>query len=43
MMAAAISLVAPATVAIAADKPVLTIYTYGSFTSEWGPGPAIET
>ena len=27
MMAAAISLVAPATVAIAADKPVLTIYT----------------
>ena len=27
----------------AADKPVLTIYTYDSFTSEWGPGPAIET
>ena len=26
----------------AADKPVLTI-TYDSFTSEWGPGPAIET
>ena len=26
----------------AADKPVLTIYTYDSFTSEWGPGPAIE-
>ncbi len=25
-----------------ADKPVLTIYTYDSFTSEWGPGPAIE-
>ena len=24
------------------EKPVLTIYTYDSFTSEWGPGPAIE-
>ncbi len=23
-------------------KPDLTIYTYDSFTSEWGPGPAIE-
>ncbi len=22
--------------------PVLTIYTYDSFTAEWGPGPAIE-
>ena len=28
--------------AYAADKPTLTIYTYDSFTSEWGPGPAIE-
>ena len=27
----------------AADKPVLTIYTYESFTTDWGPGPAIET
>ena len=26
-----------------ADKPVLTIYTYDSFTSDWGPGPVIET
>ena len=25
-----------------ANKPVLTIYTYDSFISEWGPGPAIE-
>jgi thiamine transport system substrate-binding protein len=25
-----------------ADKHVLTIYTYDSFISEWGPGPAIE-
>lgn len=28
--------------ALAAAKPVLTIYTYDSFASEWGPGPAIE-
>jgi len=26
----------------AAETPVLTIYTYDSFASEWGPGPAIE-
>lgn len=26
----------------AADKPELTIYTYDSFTADWGPGPAIE-
>ena len=26
----------------AVAKPVLTIYTYDSFASEWGPGPAIE-
>jgi thiamine transport system substrate-binding protein len=25
-----------------ADQPVLTIYTYDSFASEWGPGPVIE-
>lgn len=25
-----------------ADTPQLTIYTYESFTSEWGPGPQIE-
>lgn len=24
-----------------ADMPTLTIYTYSSFTSEWGPGPAV--
>jgi thiamine transport system substrate-binding protein len=29
--------------ALAQDRPVLTVYTYSSFTSEWGPGPAIET
>jgi thiamine transport system substrate-binding protein len=27
----------------AAETPVLTVYTYDSFVSEWGPGPAIET
>lgn len=27
----------------AEDRPVLTVYTYDSFVSEWGPGPAIET
>lgn len=26
----------------AAETPVLTVLTYDSFTSEWGPGPAIE-
>lgn len=25
-----------------AETPVLTVQTYDSFTSEWGPGPAIE-
>ncbi|MCB1716697.1 MAG: thiamine ABC transporter substrate binding subunit [Candidatus Competibacteraceae bacterium] len=23
-------------------QPVLTVYTYNSFTADWGPGPAIE-
>jgi thiamine transport system substrate-binding protein len=27
----------------AAAGETLTVYTYDSFTSEWGPGPAIET
>ncbi len=30
-----------ATAALAADK-ALTIYTYESFTSEWGPGPKVK-
>jgi thiamine transport system substrate-binding protein len=29
--------------AATAQTPVLTVYTYDSFTSDWGPGPAIET
>ncbi|MBH8581195.1 thiamine ABC transporter substrate binding subunit [Bisbaumannia pacifica] len=28
--------------AVSADERTLTIYTYGSFVSEWGPGPGIE-
>ena len=28
--------------ALAEDKPVLTVYAYDSFVSDWGPGPAIE-
>ena len=26
----------------AAAKPILTIYTYESFTADWGPGPAVK-
>ncbi len=26
----------------AQDKPVLTVYTYDSFVSDWGPGPKVE-
>ncbi len=29
--------------AFAQDKPVLTVYTYDSFSSDWGPGPKIKT
>ncbi len=25
-----------------AEKPELTVYTYDSFVSDWGPGPAVE-
>ncbi len=31
-----------ATSALAQDKPVLTVLTYDSFVSDWGPGPAVE-
>lgn len=33
---------ATATMAQAQDVPVLTVYTYDSFVTDWGPGPAIE-
>ena len=39
---ALLCLVPLASVSQAADKPVLTVYTYDSFASEWGPGPVIE-
>ncbi len=29
-------------VAAAAETPVLTVYTYDSFVSDWGPGPAVR-
>lgn len=31
-----------ATAVAAADTPELVVYTYDSFVSEWGPGPAVE-
>jgi thiamine transport system substrate-binding protein len=37
----AVGAVCAATMA-GADTPVLNVYTYDSFISEWGPGPAIE-
>lgn len=39
-LAAALALgIAPAA---AQEKPTLTVYTYESFTAEWGPGPQVE-
>lgn len=40
--AGAFALLALAAPAAADEKPTLTVYTYESFVSEWGPGPAIE-
>jgi thiamine transport system substrate-binding protein len=39
LLAAGLSVIA---VPALAETPVLTVLTYDSFTSEWGPGPAIE-
>jgi len=41
-LAISAGLIACASAALAEDKPVLTVYTYDSFVSDWGPGPAIE-
>lgn len=41
LLAAAV-LAVTATAVAAEDKPTLTVYTYDSFVSEWGPGPAVE-
>lgn len=38
----AATVVSLAATAAAAETPVLTVLTYDSFTSEWGPGPAVE-
>lgn len=27
---------------LASEKPTLTVYTYDSFTSDWGPGPKVK-
>ncbi len=40
LLAAGLAVVA---IPAAAETPVLTVLTYDSFTSDWGPGPAIET
>ena len=40
LVAAALALALP--LAPATAKPELTVYTYDSFTAEWGPGPAIK-
>ncbi|RIY00171.1 thiamine ABC transporter substrate binding subunit [Aureimonas flava] len=43
LLAAAVALASPlAAAAQDADRPVLTVYTYESFTPDWGPGPRIE-
>lgn len=39
IIAAGLSVVAGAAFA---QTPVLTVYTYDSFVSDWGPGPAVE-
>ncbi len=36
------ALLLAASTSLAAQTPTLTIYTYSSFASDWGPGPAIE-
>lgn len=40
--AACVTLALQAGAAPAQDRPVLTVLTYDSFVSEWGPGPAIK-
>ncbi|MFT4716465.1 MAG: thiamine transport system substrate-binding protein [Paracoccaceae bacterium] len=41
LLAAAL-VIALASVTQAQDKPILHVYTYDSFVSDWGPGPAVE-
>jgi thiamine transport system substrate-binding protein len=42
ILAALAAVLAVSGSALGADPATLTIYTYSSFTSEWGPGPAIK-
>ena len=37
-----ISIIGSTAAARADDLPVLTVYTYSSFVSDWGPGPAVK-
>ena len=39
LLAAGLTFIA---IPVLAETPVLTVLTYDSFTSEWGPGPAVE-
>ncbi|PIE14183.1 MAG: thiamine ABC transporter substrate binding subunit [Rhodobacterales bacterium] len=41
-LAFAAGLLTMGAVAASAETPVLTVYTYDSFISDWGPGPAVE-
>ncbi len=41
-LAATAAMTTLAATAAGAQTPRLTVYTYDSFVSEWGPGPAIE-
>ena len=43
LTAAAFSLIAAMGAQASDEKPTLTIYTYDSFVSDWGPGPAVKT
>ncbi|KAE9525504.1 thiamine ABC transporter substrate binding subunit [Testudinibacter aquarius] len=36
------TLLLSASAAISAEKPTLTVYSYDSFTSDWGPGPKLK-
>ncbi|WP_301099826.1 thiamine ABC transporter substrate binding subunit [Otariodibacter sp.] len=38
----ALSSIAISVSVLAANQPTLTVYTYDSFTSEWGPAPKLE-
>lgn len=41
-LAIAAGMMAAGASAALAETPVLTVYTYDSFVSDWGPGPAVE-